>query len=55
VQWPVPRAIHTADAERKSKDAISWQGVHEEKQTDAASQEAVSTMGGTEKCLNLNG
>jgi hypothetical protein len=44
VQWFVPcsaPASHTDDAERKSKDAISWQGVHEEKQTDAASQEVV--------------
>jgi hypothetical protein len=33
VQWFVPcsAASHTDDAERKSKDAISWQGVHEEK------------------------
>jgi hypothetical protein len=54
VQWPVPRAIHTADVERKSKDAISWQGVHEEKQTDSNSKTIVQTMGGTEKCLDIS-
>jgi hypothetical protein len=44
VQWFVScaaAASHTADVERESKDAVSWQGVYEEKQADAASQEVV--------------